>query len=196
MGVATTSEPSTAENTTVAEMRALDLEWLQWHNDAAQVFQAAVDEGKLDRYNDTRSAFAITLLAGDDYKGDNATPTTEPIENPSLSLEAVVADTSSPHPRLQPWTAGPDSLYKKQVTVACRDRRLAVMDQGYVGLVPGCSQVGDGVYLLGGVTVPFVLRQKNQKKFVLVGDSYIYGVMEGELAETLTWDDYTPVLIY
>ncbi|KAJ6193957.1 hypothetical protein J3E72DRAFT_272330 [Bipolaris maydis] len=40
-------------------------------------------------------------------------------------------------------------------------------------------QIGDELYLLGGATVPFVLRQKNTRKFLLVGDSYIDGVMEG-----------------
>lgn len=195
-GAQATNEPPTVRGTNDAAMRDVDLKWLQWYNDAEQVFQAAMFEEKLGRYKDPRSAFAITLLAGDDYKGDNATATTKPIENPSMSLAAVVTDISSHHPRLMVNTANPDSLYKRQAVVACRDRRLAITEQGYLGLVPAYSQVGDEVYLLGGVTVPFVLRQKDGIKFVLVGDSYIHGVMEGEVAETLSADDWTPIFIY
>jgi hypothetical protein len=191
-----TSEPPTVQDTISAALRDVDLKWLQWHNDAVRVFQAAMSEEKLGRYEDPRSAFAITLLAGDDYKGDNATATSVPIEEPSLSLAAVVADISSHHTRLMLGTTGPDSLYKGQAVVACRDRHFAVTAQGYFGLVPACSQIGDEVYLLGGVTVPFVLRQLNEIKFVLVGDSYIHGVMEGEVAETISTDDWTPIFIY
>ncbi|KAH7061713.1 heterokaryon incompatibility protein-domain-containing protein [Paraphoma chrysanthemicola] len=190
------SEPPTVQNTNSAALRGTEVRWLQWHNDAAQVFEGAMSEQKLGRYEDPRSAFAITLLAGDDYKGDNATATTDPIEDPALSLAAVVADISSLNPRLTFVTTGSDGLYKAQALVACRDRRIAITEQGYIGLVPDCSEVGDDVYLLGGVTVPLVLRQKNEHKFVLVGDSYIHGVMEGEVAETLSADEWTPTFIY
>ncbi|KAF1836091.1 hypothetical protein BDW02DRAFT_256943 [Decorospora gaudefroyi] len=191
-----TKELPTVQDTNSDALRSTDLIWLQWYKDAAQVFQVAVSEEKLGRYEDPKSAFAITLLAGDDYKGDNATPTTNPIDDPSLSLAAVVADISSHHPRLEFGKADPDSLYKNQAFVACRGRRIAVTEQGYIGLVPACSQVGDEVYLLGGVSVPFVLRKKNGNKFVLVGDSYVHGVMEGEVAEMISTNDWAPIFIY
>jgi hypothetical protein len=191
-----TSEPPTVRDTTSAALRDVYLKWLQWHNDAVRVFQAAMSEEKLGRYEDPRSAFAITLLAGDDYKGDNATATTVPIEEPSQSLAAVVADISSHNTRLMLGAADPDSEYKDQAVVACRDRHFAVTEQGYVGLVPTSSQIGDEVYLLGGVTVPFVLRQKNGMKFVLIGDSYIHGVMEGEVAANISMSNWTPIFIY
>jgi hypothetical protein len=193
--VQATSDPPTVRDTDSYALR-VHVMWLQWHNDAVRVFQAAMSEGKLGRYEDGRSAFAIALLGGDEYKGDNATPKTRPIEDPSLSLAAVVADISSHHPRLMLGTADSDILYKGQAMVACRDRRLAVTEQGYIGLVPSCNQIGDEVYLLAGATVPFVLRQKNGIKFVLVGDSYIHGVMEGEVAETISIYDFTGLSIY
>jgi len=190
-----TSEPPTVQDANCAALRKVELKWLRWHNDALRVFEAALSVDQLSRYEDPRSAFALTLLAGDDYKGDNATPTTMPIDNPSRSLAATVADISSSNPGKMVAVADRDGLYKRQVVVACRDRHFAVTEQGYVGLVPAGSQIGDEVYILGGVTVPFVLRQKNERKFVLVGDSYIH-VMEGEVAETLSMSDWEPVLIY
>ncbi|KAH7383465.1 heterokaryon incompatibility protein-domain-containing protein [Cadophora sp. MPI-SDFR-AT-0126] len=188
----TTSQPTTNMNV----MRKVDLEWLQWHNDAEKVLEDAISNGQLSRYEQPRTAFAFTLLAGDDYKGANATVTTVPIENPELSLAAVIADIASPDPTLHLGSMNPDSLYKSQAAVACRDRHFAVTEAGYVGLVPTCSQTGDEIFLLGGVSTPFVLRQKSERKFALVGDSYIHGVMEGEIAEGLQTDDWTPVFIY
>ncbi|KAK0113266.1 hypothetical protein ONS95_014961 [Cadophora gregata] len=185
-----------SQDTNVNIMQKLDLEWLSWHNDAVKVLDAAISENELSKYEDPRAAFAFSLIAGDDYKGANATVTTLPIEDPKSSLTAVVADIASPEPTLQLEIMNPDSLYKRQAAVACRDRHFAVTAAGYMGLVPACSQIGDEVFLLGGVSTPFVLRQKDEKKFVLVGDSYIHGVMEGEIAEGLQTSDWTPVFIY
>ncbi|KAI1855896.1 hypothetical protein JX265_011979 [Neoarthrinium moseri] len=182
----------------IAAMRTLDIKWLQWHNEAARAVEAATAEGKLHRYEDTQSAFAITLLAGDQYTDNNATATTVPIENPVKSLAAVVADISSTEPTLGQIARNAESLYKTQTQVACRDRKIAVTDEGYMGLVPMCSQVGDEVFLLGGASVPFVLRRRDPawNKFILVGDCYIHGVMEGEVMEGNSLDNWTPVLIY
>ncbi|RDW63631.1 hypothetical protein BP6252_11176 [Coleophoma cylindrospora] len=191
-----TNERPVVQDTNSAALWNEDLKWLQWHNDAACVFQAAVSEEKLGRYEDPGNAFAVTLLAGDDYKGDNATATSVPIEDPSLSLAAVVAGISSNNTRLMLGTINPDSLYKTQAMVACRDRCFAVTAHGYIGLVPACSQIGDEIYLLGGVTVPFVLRQKSEMKFMIVGDSYIHSVMEGEVVDTISGDDWKPIFIY
>jgi hypothetical protein len=87
------------------------------------------------------------------------------------------------------------ALFKTQVLVACRGRRFAVTDQGYIGLVPACSVLGDEVFLLGGAPVPFVLRRRQVKRYILVGDAYIHGVMEGEITETAAMDNWGPLLI-
>ncbi|KAJ5056212.1 hypothetical protein J3E74DRAFT_294561 [Bipolaris maydis] len=137
-------------------------------------------------------ALEETLFQWFQWYNDSA----RPIENPALLLAAVVADISSDNPYLMPGSANPVGLYKNQALVACRDRRIAVTEQGYLGLVPACSQIGDELYLLGGATVPFVLRQKNTRKFLLVGDSYIDGVMEGEVAETISQHCWEPICIY
>ncbi|KAJ3454065.1 hypothetical protein MRS44_018697 [Fusarium solani] len=190
------NEPLTARNVNTAALRLADLRWLRWHNDAVRVFHAAMSTGKLSRYEDVETAFALTLLAGDDYKGANATITSIPIEKPSEALAVVVEDISSDHPRLATSFTHPAGMFKTQTLAAYRDRRFAVTEDGYIGLVPACSEVGDQVSILGGVTVPFVLRRKEERKYVLVGDSYIQGVMEGEVAEGLSAGDWDPLFIY
>ena len=91
-------------------------------------------------------------------------------------------------------------MYKNQTMGACRSRRFAVTDKDYMGLVPDCSEVGDEVHVLSGATVPFILRHRKEKLstvtdeaqgrvFLLVGDAYIHGVMEGEAAEAASYPD-------
>ncbi|PVH70003.1 hypothetical protein DL98DRAFT_521841, partial [Cadophora sp. DSE1049] len=106
-----TAEPTIFQTANMNVMRKLDLEWLQWHNDAVKVLEDAIFDETLSCYEDPRAAFALTLLAGDDYKGANATVTTLPIEDPELSLAAVIADIASPDPTLLLGSLNPDSLY-------------------------------------------------------------------------------------
>ncbi|KAF4420956.1 Heterokaryon incompatibility protein 6 [Colletotrichum fructicola] len=60
---------------------------------------------------------------------------------------------------------------------------LAVTKQGLLGLVPLCTEVGDRVGVIHGCDAPFVLRLDEQKGLLrVVGESYIHGIMDGELA--------------
>lgn len=51
---------------------------------------------------------------------------------------------------------------------------------GYIGLFPEHSKTGDGFFVLSGCHVPFVLRPRGDKKFKLVGECYVHGIMGGE----------------
>jgi len=58
-------------------------------------------------------------------------------------------------------------------------RAFFVTEKGYMGFGPS-SMEGDLVYLLSGGQVPFILRPTILGEgFSLVGESYIYGTMEG-----------------
>ncbi|OHF02893.1 hypothetical protein CORC01_01651 [Colletotrichum orchidophilum] len=60
------------------------------------------------------------------------------------------------------------------------NRRLFITDEGYVGLGKLSSRVGDQVWVLAGGKVPYVMRPKEDgKTFLLVGDAYVHGVMDG-----------------
>jgi hypothetical protein len=72
------------------------------------------------------------------------------------------------------------------ITYFCAGSQLATTERGYLGLVPEEAKVGDVVCCLLGSGVPFILREVNtgrggeQRCFRLVGESYIWGLMEGE----------------
>ncbi|PMD31122.1 hypothetical protein L207DRAFT_385252, partial [Hyaloscypha variabilis F] len=59
-------------------------------------------------------------------------------------------------------------------------RRFFITEKGYLGLGPGHMEVGDQVTVLFGGKTPFILR-KFEDHFKLIGESYIHGIMEGEV---------------
>jgi hypothetical protein len=64
----------------------------------------------------------------------------------------------------------------------CNDRKFAVLDSGYIALVPIYTEVSDMVYVLPDASVPFVFRKQNDH-FVLVGECYVQGITHGEALE-------------
>ncbi|PMD28506.1 hypothetical protein NA56DRAFT_542336, partial [Hyaloscypha hepaticicola] len=61
-------------------------------------------------------------------------------------------------------------------------RRLFLTEKGHIGLGPKDMQEGDVVAVLLGGSVPFVLHRQ-VSKFTLLGESYIHGMMNGEVIE-------------
>jgi hypothetical protein len=59
-------------------------------------------------------------------------------------------------------------------------RRVFLLQNGYIGLGPSESQYGDLVVIIHGVSVPFVLRKRENGNFILVGEAYVHGIMYGE----------------
>ena len=51
-----------------------------------------------------------------------------------------------------------------------------------MGVVPGGSQVGDGIVVVKGGCVPFIVRESEERegRRRLVGECYVHGVMKGE----------------
>ncbi|KAK5710532.1 hypothetical protein LTR15_012950 [Elasticomyces elasticus] len=60
-------------------------------------------------------------------------------------------------------------------------RRLARTRKGLLGLMPADVEVGDIVSILVGAEAPLLLRPETQgSAYKIVGESYLYGVMDGE----------------
>jgi hypothetical protein len=59
-------------------------------------------------------------------------------------------------------------------------RNLCVTAGGYLGYVSRGSQIGEKVCILFGSAVPFVLREDKDGFFMLVGECYVHGIMDGE----------------
>lgn len=60
------------------------------------------------------------------------------------------------------------------------DRKPFLSNKGHVGLAPAHAEPGDYVCILFGSAVPFVLRPVTGENFGLVGEAYVYGIMDGE----------------
>jgi hypothetical protein len=56
---------------------------------------------------------------------------------------------------------------------------FAVTEEKYVGIVPAKAKAGDYVCIILGCDVPFIVRE-DYGKYVLVGECYIHGIMDGE----------------
>ncbi|KAK7430450.1 hypothetical protein QQZ08_002969 [Neonectria magnoliae] len=69
--------------------------------------------------------------------------------------------------------------------------RPILSGKGYVGICPSDVEPGDIVVLLFGGSTPFVLRPRTggQGGYLIVGEAYVYGIMDGEAAN----DDSTTV---
>ncbi|KAF9698563.1 hypothetical protein EKO04_003854 [Ascochyta lentis] len=68
-------------------------------------------------------------------------------------------------------------------TVRKKARRLMVTEEGYIGMAPCRARPGDVVAILYGCSIPLVLRNDTtQDAWQVVGEGYVYGCMNGEVA--------------
>jgi hypothetical protein len=94
-----------------------------------------------------------------------------------------------------PTDERPD-LANQIATPSISQRKFFITSNGSVGLGPPEMQVGDEVWIVHGGRMPLIFRQNeesfrpsnsetDQKCHTFVGDSYIYGIMDGEAASAL-----------
>jgi hypothetical protein len=86
----------------------------------------------------------------------------------------------------QEWNGDVDR-FLEAASNACVGRRLFVTESGRLGLGPGALKVGDRCCVLFGGIVPFVLRQRDNARHLLVGECYVRDVMQGEIVQK--WRD-------
>ncbi|KAK7193701.1 HET-domain-containing protein [Paraphaeosphaeria sporulosa] len=60
-------------------------------------------------------------------------------------------------------------------------RRPFITSKGLLGLGPEDMRSGDVVVVVSGAEVPFILREAPEGGYVLVGEAYVDGVMDGEV---------------
>jgi hypothetical protein len=62
---------------------------------------------------------------------------------------------------------------------------FCISENGYVGWATKNAQVGDLIFVPFGSKVPFIIRKSDERPgcFRLIGQSYIHGIMNGELLE-------------
>jgi len=59
-------------------------------------------------------------------------------------------------------------------------RRFVVTDNGMMGVVPAGSLSGDSVFVLLGGSVLYVLCVMEEDRYMLIGEAYFHGMMDGE----------------
>lgn len=90
------------------------------------------------------------------------------------------------------WMLSEETKSLLTIAITARHRRLFTTQQGYLGMGPASTQVGDDVHVLLGSKVPFVTRisatgasieAKGSTTQVssLVGGCYVHGIMKGEI---------------
>lgn len=71
------------------------------------------------------------------------------------------------------------SRYITDMSVA-RSRRLFVTEKRYAGMGFSGVEVGDQICVFRGFSTPFILRRGDNGAYRLVGECYVYGLMDGE----------------
>ena len=73
-------------------------------------------------------------------------------------------------------------LYFRGISEVSAHRAIGITYKGYVASIPLNSLPGDHVCVLHGGRLPYIIRQvENEEKFILLGDSYVHGIMKGEV---------------
>lgn len=83
---------------------------------------------------------------------------------------------------------------------ATSGRCMFLTEKGYVGLGPESMKPGDQVAILLGGTTPFVLRNtpgsvERREEYEMIGDCYVHGVMDGELAKDVDTDSWPKLVL-
>jgi hypothetical protein len=67
--------------------------------------------------------------------------------------------------------------------------------EGYIGIGPPLMESGDRVCIVFGCPYPVILRKvENASGYRLVGDAYIYGMMQGEMMSKFRAGDFVEEL--
>jgi hypothetical protein len=78
--------------------------------------------------------------------------------------------------------AQPQEIKFSSMMIASFGRKMIRTSKGYIGLTSHLVAVGDRVGLFQGSKIPLIVRRKDSY-WQLLGESYIHGMMLGELFE-------------
>jgi hypothetical protein len=152
--IATLSEAHPIEDSLASVTSNLQM----WHETTTKTYTTALEKKRL-LYANPADAFARTLLADDTYTGANACQTTTPISDPALTHAQAMSAESPETPSSPSFCRDELDTFRLQVTAAGSGRRFAITTKGRMGLVPWCAEVGDGVCVVLGSGVLFVVRR-------------------------------------
>lgn len=129
------------------------------------------------RYSDQVRAFCATLCIGQSKINADS-------KGWATCLAMISGNDGQPASSTYSQEEQHDSmLYYHQLQAYCINRSFSITENGFYGLVPLLTRPGDVSCVLLGVDVPFILRPHEAVSFKMLGESYIHGIMGGEVKE-------------
>jgi hypothetical protein len=58
--------------------------------------------------------------------------------------------------------------------------RPFISKKGYIGMAPEFANPGDAICIIFGAIAPYILRRHPDKRYELMGETYVHGIMDGE----------------
>lgn len=104
------------------------------------------------------------------------------MDNSSFPTSAPTDGSNATEPVDTIGTMSEDAISYMAMIDDQKSRRPFLSGKGYVGLGPSHMEPGDVICILFGASVPYIFRHRDIG-FVLVGEAYCYGIMDGELME-------------
>jgi hypothetical protein len=178
-----------------------------WMSSAREVFNTLIDEIYTPTGQSTEEAFWRTLI-GDKTHGDLPAP-----DSFSDQWQSVIARQRFINHALQ--EAQPDEngdiaglaiddptgeykeavkgsrLYLQALHNMLYTRSFCITQNKYIAMIPGDCKPGDVICVVAGSMVPFIFRRRTDGMLTLLGESYVHGIMRGELAtkrDALNWE--------
>lgn len=74
------------------------------------------------------------------------------------------------------------AVFPNRIAFSCTGRSFFVSGKGYLGLAPKAAKIGDFVCVQLGCDKPLIIRREGDH-YLLIGDSYVYGIMNGEVMQ-------------
>ena len=100
-------------------------------------------------------------------------------------LRSPFADTTSSDPLT--WMKN----WLQVVFNMAYSRSFIVTNRGCMGYARQETQTGDLVCIVYGCDVPLIIRPSGDGKYVIVGDSYLYGMMSGQMVKLQKEENFT-----
>lgn len=146
----------------------------RWQYIASQHLTSSSNLGEV-----TPPAFLTTIVAGKNYMAGYAHGTSS--QSKSFAESWISGEVSQ--------TVGMSDYFADAVTRAVMGRRFFITAKKRMGLGVPEVQIRDRVVVLKGCSVPLIMRAVGDH-MVIVGESYVSGIMGGEVMEDLAKGRY------
>lgn len=119
-----------------------------------------------------------TAAAGQDMRKHTVKPRLS--DHGMLQLHNMFKDTDLASVNAQAFIGCDFGSYARQIQAIARGRRAFLTSNGRLAIGPSEVQIGDELVVILGADVPFIVRRLSHDTFILVGEAYVDGYMDGE----------------